>query len=59
MKVLVFLSFPDEVFFPEQKLFKYFSIGLQMRALKSLLTNSYSICIKVVCDLKVLPNNTK
>ena len=30
-----------------------------MKALKSLLTNSYSICIKVVCDLKVLPNNTK
>ena len=30
-----------------------------MKALKNLLTNSYSICIKVVCGLKVLPNNTK
>ena len=56
MKALVFVSFPDESFFPEQKLFKYFSIGLQMKALKSLLTNRYSICIKVVYGLKVLLN---
>ena len=56
MKALVFLSFPDKMFFPEQKLFKYFSIGLQMKALKSLLMNKYSICIIVVCGLKVLLN---
>ena len=48
MKALVFLSFPDDIFFPEQKLLKYFSIGLQMKTFKSLLTNRYSICIKVV-----------
>ena len=56
MKALVFLSFPDKMFFPKQKLFKYFSIGLQMKALKSLLMNRYCICIIVVCGLKVLLN---
>ena len=56
MKASVFLAFPVDIFFPDQKLFKYFSTGLQMKALKSLLTNRYSICIKVVCGLKVLLN---
>ena len=56
MKALVFLSFPDDIFFPDQKLFKYFSIGLQMKPLKSLLTNRYSYCIIIVCGLKVLLN---
>ena len=56
MKALAFLSFPVNIFFPDQKLFKYFSIELQMKALKSLLTNRYSTCIIVVCGLEVLPN---
>ena len=38
MKAVVFLSFPDDIFLPDQKRFKYFSIKLQMKALKSLLT---------------------
>ena len=58
MKALVFLSFPDECFFPEQKLFQYFAIGLKTKAL-SLLTNRCSICIIVVCGLKVLLNQVK
>ena len=57
MKVLVFLSFPDDIFFsPNQKLVKYFSIGLQMKALKSFLTIRYSTCIIIVSGLKVLLN---
>ena len=55
MKALVFLSLREK-FFPEQKSFKHFSIGLQMKALKSLLTNRYSTCIIVVYGLKVLLN---
>ena len=56
MKASVFLAFPVDIFFPDQKLFKYFSTGLQMKALKSLLTNRYSTCIIVVCGLKALLN---
>ena len=56
MKALVFLSFLADIFFPDQKLFKYFSIGLQIKVLKSLLTNRYSTCIIVVYGLKVLLN---
>ena len=56
MKALVFLSFSDETFFSRTKAFSVFLIGLQMKALKTLLANRCSTCIIVVCDLKVLLN---
>ena len=56
MKTLVFLSFSAAIFFPDQKLFKYFLVGTQIKTLKSLLMNRYSACTIVVCGLKLLTN---